>query len=79
MTAKDTNTGNNNVGDVQLARCMGVATSLIAENPPSVNSPQFQDKQSTLIVNDNVTVFPSAKNAAAELRRSAATRSSRGA
>jgi hypothetical protein len=67
VTAKDTNTGNNNVGDAQLARCVGVATSLIAENPPSVNSPQFQDRQSTLTVNDNVTVFPSAKNAAAEL------------
>ncbi|MGD0749449.1 MAG: hypothetical protein ABSB68_16745 [Acidimicrobiales bacterium] len=67
VTAKDTNTGNTTVGDGQLARCLGVATSLIAENPPSVNSPQFQDRQSTLIVNDNVTVFPSAKNAAAEL------------
>ena len=65
-TGKNTN-NNTNVGDTQLAHCIGVATSLIAENPPSVNSPQFQDKQGTLIVNDNVTVFPSAKNAAAEL------------
>ena len=65
-TGKNTN-NNTNVGDTQLAHCIGVATSLIAENPPSVNSPQFQDKQGTLIVNDNVTVFPSTKNAAAEL------------
>jgi hypothetical protein len=65
VTAKYSNT-DNNVGDTQLAHCLGVATSLITENPPSVNSPQFEDRQDTLIVNDNVTVFPSAKNAAAE-------------
>jgi hypothetical protein len=60
---------NNNtvVGAAQLARCIGVATSLITENPPSVNSPQFQNRQSTLLVNDNVSVFPTAKNAAEEL------------
>lgn len=64
-TTKNTNT-NNNVGATQLARCIGVATALIAENPPSVNSPQFQDKQDLLMVTDNVTVFPTAANAAAE-------------
>jgi hypothetical protein len=58
--------GNSNVGNAQLARCIGVATSLIAENPPSVTSKQFQDKAGTLMVTDNVTVFPSARNAAAE-------------
>ncbi len=66
-TGKNTDNGDTNVGDTQLARCIGVATSLIAENPPSVNSPQFEDRQSTLIVDDDVTVFPSARNAAAEL------------
>jgi hypothetical protein len=44
-----------------------VAESLITENPPSVNSPQFQNRAGSLTVNDNVTVFPSAKNAHAEL------------
>ncbi|MGO8825884.1 MAG: hypothetical protein ACLQU9_11680 [Acidimicrobiales bacterium] len=67
VTAKNTNNDNSTVGDAQLAHCVGVATSLITENPPSVNSPQFQDSSGTLIVNDNVTLFPSAKNAAAEL------------
>ncbi len=57
----------NNVGNAQLARCVGVAEALIAENPPSVNSPQFQNRQETLTVDDNVTVFPSTRNAAAEL------------
>lgn len=65
-STKNTNNSNSTVGDKQLAHCTGVSTSLIAENPPSVNSPQFQDKQGTLMVADNVTVFPSAKNAAAE-------------
>ena len=64
---KSPNNPNSTVGDAQLARCIGVATSLISENPPSVNSPQFQNKSGTLTINDNVTVFPSAKNAAAEL------------
>jgi hypothetical protein len=66
-TAKTPNNPNSNVGDAQLARCIGVATSLISENPPSVNSPQFQNKATTLTINDNVTLFPSARNAAAEL------------
>jgi hypothetical protein len=65
-STKNPSSSNSTVGDTQLARCMGVTTSLIAENPPSVNSRQFQDTQGTLIVADNVTIFPSAKNAAAE-------------
>ncbi len=67
VTAKNTNNGNNTLGDAQLAHCLRIATSLITENPPSVNSPQFEADGGTLIVNDNVTLFPSAKNAAAEL------------
>jgi hypothetical protein len=58
---------NSNVGDAQLARCIGVPTSIIAENPPSASSPQFENKSSGLLVDDQVTVFPSASNAAAEL------------
>jgi hypothetical protein len=67
VTVKSPNNPNSSVGDAQLAHCIGVAASLISENPPSVNSPQFQNKAGTLTINDNVTVFPSAKNAAAEL------------
>jgi hypothetical protein len=67
QTAKTPNNPNSTVGDAQLARCIGVTTSLISENPPSVSSKQFQNKAGTLTINDDVTVFPSAKNAAAEL------------
>ncbi len=66
VKAKNTNSSSN-IGTAQLARCIGVSKALIEENPPSVNSPQFQNRQGTLTVDDNVTVFPSAKNAAAEL------------
>lgn len=67
QSTKSPNNPNSTVGDTQLAHCIGVATSLITENPPSVNSPQFQNSSGTLTINDNVTVFPSAKNAQAEL------------
>jgi hypothetical protein len=66
-STKGPNNPNTTVGDAQLAHCIGVAASLISENPPSVNSPQFQNRSGSLTVNDNVTVFPSAKNALAEL------------
>jgi hypothetical protein len=67
VTAKAPNNPNSTVGDAQLAHCLGVSLALLTENPPSVNSSQFQNKTGTLTVNDNVTVFPSAKNALAEL------------
>ena len=66
-STKAPNNPNTTAGDTQLAHCIGVAASLISENPPSVNSPQFQNGSGSLTVNDNVTVFPSAKNALAEL------------
>jgi hypothetical protein len=66
-TSKKSFNPNSNVGDAQLAHCIGVPTSLIAENPPSASSPEFQNRSRSLTVNDQVTVFPSAKNAAAEL------------
>ena len=65
-SSKNPNTGNNSTGSAQLAQCTGLAKSLIAENPPTAYSRQFQNKQGTLTVADGVAVFPSAKNAAAE-------------
>src|ERR1700761_4247986 len=62
-STKNPGNPNDTTGDAQLAHCMGVPTSLISENPPSVNSRQFQNGQGTLMVTDNVTVFPSTKNA----------------
>jgi hypothetical protein len=68
-STKNPNANNNSsLGNAQLAHCIGVSPSLIAENPPSVYSPQFQSADGTLTVADNVAVFPSAKNATAEYR-----------
>jgi hypothetical protein len=66
-STKNPNANNNSsLGNKQLAHCIGVSSSLVAENPPSVYSPQFQNSDGTLTVADNVAVFPSAKNATAE-------------
>lgn len=65
VTAKSSNPYST-VGDQQLAHCIGVPESIIAENPPTASSPQFQNKSGSLTVNDQVGVFPSLSNAAAE-------------
>jgi hypothetical protein len=66
-STKNPNADNNSsLGNKQLAHCIGVASSLVSENPPSVDSRQFQNADGTLTVADEVAVFPSAKNAAAE-------------
>jgi len=66
-STKNPNANNNSsLGNKQLAHCIGVSTALIAENPPGAYSPQFQNADGTLTVADNVAVFPSVKNAAAE-------------
>jgi hypothetical protein len=66
-STKNPNANNNSsLGNKQLAHCIGVSAALIAENPPSVYSPQFQSSDGTLTVADSVAVFPSTKNATAE-------------
>lgn len=66
-STKNPNANNNStLGNKQLAHCIGVSSSLTAENPPSVYSPQFQNSGGTLTVADSVAVFPSDKNATAE-------------
>ena len=64
---KHTNGGGGNFpGAKQLAGCIGVASSLITSNPPSVNSPNFTSKDQTLEVDDNVSIFHSTKVAHAQ-------------
>jgi len=66
-STKAPNNPSTTTGDTELAHCIGVAVSLIRENPPSVSSPEFENTSGSLTVTDNVTVFPSARNALAEL------------
>lgn len=53
-------------GEDQLASCLGVSVALLNLNAPSVNSPTFQNAQSTDTVQDNVAVFPSSRVGASE-------------
>jgi hypothetical protein len=52
-------------GASQLATCMGVPTKLIANNPPRVLSPLFQDKGGSELVQDTISIYPSAAYARA--------------
>jgi hypothetical protein len=58
--------GGNFTGAPQLARCIGVPTQLIVSAPPKVDSPQFQDKSGTQVVQDAISIYPSAKYAQQE-------------
>jgi hypothetical protein len=57
---------NNLPGAKQLAGCIGVPSALIDSNPPSENSPYYENKDGMLEVQDTVNVFPSIGNAHAE-------------
>jgi hypothetical protein len=52
-------------GAAQLAGCLGVPTSVITDNPPTANSPNFNSTNQLQTVNDSVSVYPSVKAARA--------------
>jgi hypothetical protein len=61
-----TRSSNNNSsfpGATQLADCLGVPTSVITDNPPTANSPEFASKNQLQTVNDSVSIYPSVKAA----------------
>jgi len=45
---------------------LGIPTSIITNNPPTANSPEFNSKNRLQSVNDSVAVYPSAKAARAD-------------
>lgn len=51
----------------QLAQCLGVSTSVVTYNPPTVYSPNFTSKNQQLYVQDSVSIYPSAKEAQTSL------------
>jgi len=53
-------------GAPQLASCIGVPTQLIVTTPPEVDSPQFENRGGTQIVQDSISIYPSAKYARQE-------------
>jgi hypothetical protein len=52
-------------GATQLAKCIGVPTKLIANNPPRVLSPLFSDQGGSELVQDTISIYPSAAYARA--------------
>jgi hypothetical protein len=52
-------------GAPQLAKCMGVPTKLIANNPPRVVSPLFRGQGGSALVQDTISIYPSAAYARA--------------
>jgi hypothetical protein len=58
-------TSASSTGATQLATCMGVPTKLIANNPPRVLSPLFSDQGGSELVQDTISIYPSAAYARA--------------
>ena len=66
---KSTTTSNDNStipGASQLAACLGVPTSVINDNPPSANSPEFDSADQSMTVTDSIAVSPSTASAKAD-------------
>jgi hypothetical protein len=59
--------GNSSIpGASQLATCLGVPASVINDDPPSANSPEFDSANHLMTVNDSIAVSPSVKSAKAD-------------
>jgi Protein of unknown function (DUF2510) len=65
-STKSTNNNSAIPGAAQLASCIGVPTSVITDNPPGASSPDFNSKNEQLMVDDNVSIYPSARAAQAD-------------
>jgi hypothetical protein len=50
-----------NIGIAQMSGCLGVPAKVVKYNPPTANSPEFDQNNSGFTVDDNVAVFPSVK------------------
>jgi hypothetical protein len=60
-TTSSSSSSGNNLGNKQLAACLGVPVSEINFNAPTANSPEFDQNSTGLSVNDDVKIFPSVK------------------
>jgi len=65
-SAKSDNNNSSFPGAAQLASCIGIPASTVNDNPPTVYSPTFSSKNSVESVQDNVSVYASAKAARAD-------------
>jgi hypothetical protein len=66
-SAKDTGNSNSSFpGAAQLAACLGVPVSVVNSHPPTAFSPNFSSKNQEYSVQDNVSIYHTAKEAAAD-------------
>ena len=66
-TSTASSNGNSTIpGASQLATCLGVPTSVINDNPPSANSPEFDSASQSMTVTDSIAVSPSKASAKAD-------------
>jgi hypothetical protein len=75
--SKSSNGSSSFPGASQLAQCLGVPLSEVNDNPPSVNSEEFNGPNDVESVSDTVSVFPSAKAARADFEVGANPKSPR--
>jgi hypothetical protein len=66
-SAKASNDNSPIPGSAEMAHCLGVPVSEINDNPPTVNSREFDSKNSLLSVDDSISIFPSTKAARADI------------
>ena len=59
-TTSPSDNSNSDLGDAQVAACLGVPVSALKYNPPSAYSPDFNFKSTGASVSDDVSVFPNA-------------------
>lgn len=66
-TSSPSSNGNSSIpGASQLATCLGVPTSVVNDNPPSANSPEFDSADHSMTVTDSIAVSPSTASAKAD-------------
>jgi hypothetical protein len=65
-STKASNDNSSFPGATQLARCLGIPTSIVTDNPPTANSDEFDSRDGLQSVSDSVAVYPSAKAAQAD-------------
>ena len=67
-STKSSGGGNKSLlGAKQLATCIGVNSSVVEANPPQVESPDFHSANQNYEVDDQISIFPNATKAKAEL------------
>ena len=74
-TSSNGGNSSNTPTQLSLAKCLGTSVSEVNYNPPTANSPEFDQNSDGLSVNDSVSVFPNVKVATEQFDLFNSTRS----